>query len=86
MDRFAELLADENNASIKVVRFSGYDKTKMLFRNEYVKDNFVQGRSFTNLTVLNEEAFRWCEAKNRQETRGKGWTVSAMRQEDRSTP
>jgi len=31
----AELLADENNTSIKVVRFSGYDKTKMLSRNEY---------------------------------------------------
>ncbi len=31
----AELLADENSASIKVVRFSGYDKTKMLSRNEY---------------------------------------------------
>lgn len=31
----AELLADENNVSIKVVRFSGLDKTKMLFRNEY---------------------------------------------------
>lgn len=31
----AELLADENNASIKVVRFSGYDKTKMVSRNEY---------------------------------------------------
>lgn len=31
----AELLADENNASIKVVRFSGRDKTKMLSRNEY---------------------------------------------------
>lgn len=31
----AELLADENNTSIKVVRFSGTDKTKMLSRNEY---------------------------------------------------
>ncbi len=31
----AELLADENNVSIKVVRFSGLDKTKMLSRNEY---------------------------------------------------
>jgi len=31
----AELLADENNESIKVVRFSGRDKTKMLSRNEY---------------------------------------------------
>ena len=31
----AELLADENNTSIKVVRFTGADKTKMLSRNEY---------------------------------------------------
>ena len=31
----AQLLADENDISIKVVRFSGYDKTKMLSRNEY---------------------------------------------------
>jgi ATP-dependent DNA helicase RecG len=31
----AELLADENNTSIKVVRFSGLDKKKMLSRNEY---------------------------------------------------
>lgn len=31
----AQLLADENDTSIKVVRFSGYDKTKMLSRNEY---------------------------------------------------
>ena len=31
----AELLADENNTSIKVVRFTGTDKTKMLSRNEY---------------------------------------------------
>lgn len=39
----------------------------------YVKDNFIQGRSFTNLTDLNEAAFRWCMAKNSQETRGKGY-------------
>ncbi len=31
----AELLSDVNETSIKVVRFSGIDKTKMLFRNEY---------------------------------------------------
>ena len=31
----AELLSDDNNTSIKVVRFSGTDKTKMLSRNEY---------------------------------------------------
>lgn len=39
----------------------------------YVKGNFIQGRSFTNLTVLNDEAFRWCEARNALETRGKGY-------------
>ena len=31
----AQLLADENDISIKVVRFSGRDKTKMISRNEY---------------------------------------------------
>lgn len=31
----AELLSDNNNASIKVVRFAGIDKTKMISRNEY---------------------------------------------------
>jgi len=31
----AELLADENNTSIKVVRFEGTDKQKMISRNEY---------------------------------------------------
>ena len=31
----ANLLADENDISIKVVRFNGLDKTKMILRNEY---------------------------------------------------
>ena len=31
----AQLLADENDISVKVVRFSGKDKTKMISRNEY---------------------------------------------------
>ena len=31
----AQLLADENDISIKVVRFSGLNKTRMLSRNEY---------------------------------------------------
>jgi len=39
----------------------------------YVKDNFVQGRGFTSLTDLNNEARRWCETKNALETRGKGY-------------
>ena len=29
----------------------------------YVKENFLAGRSFTELTRLNEEALRWCEAQ-----------------------
>ena len=29
----------------------------------YVKENFLAGRSFTELTKLNEEALRWCEAQ-----------------------
>lgn len=39
----------------------------------YVKENFVQGRSFTNLTDLNNEAARWCSKRNQLETRGKGY-------------
>lgn len=31
----ADILADNNNCSMKVVRFAGRDKTKMLLRNEY---------------------------------------------------
>jgi len=31
----AELLADENDLSIKVARFDGSDKSKILQRNEY---------------------------------------------------
>ena len=31
----AEILADNNDLSIKVVRFKGIDKTELLFRNEY---------------------------------------------------
>lgn len=43
----ANLLADENDVSIKVVRFSGKDKTNMLSRNEY---------GFTCLLVAMEKA------------------------------
>lgn len=31
----------------------------------FVKDNFLAGREFTELTDLNYEAMRWCESQNR---------------------
>lgn len=31
----ADILSDNNNYSIKVVRFAGFDKTNLLYRNEY---------------------------------------------------
>ena len=30
----------------------------------YVKENFIQGREFINVSDLNHEAFRWCMEKN----------------------
>ena len=48
----AELLADENNASIKVVRFSGLDKTKMLSRNEYGYKCLVSAMQEANAYVV----------------------------------
>ena len=30
----------------------------------YVKENFIQGREFLNVSELNAEAFRWCMEKN----------------------
>lgn len=35
----------------------------------YVKGNFIQGRTFTNLTDLNRAALDWCHEKNSQVTR-----------------
>jgi Transposase and inactivated derivatives len=38
----------------------------------YIKDNFIVGRTFINLTEINRAAREWCYAKNCQETRGTG--------------
>ena len=67
----AELLADENNTSIKVVRFSGLDKSKMISRNEYgykclisameEADNYVLSLNETRIDV--ESSLRRKETK-----------------------
>lgn len=48
----AELLADENNTSIKVVRFSGTDKSKMVSRNEYGYKCLISAMKEANDYVL----------------------------------
>lgn len=42
-------------------------KSERLVR--YVKDNFIQGRSFMNITDLNVQAAEWCHEKNDRQTR-----------------
>ena len=59
----------KNNAALSV-------NTELV---RYVKNNFIQGRNFTNFTILNREAFRWGSIKNRQETRGKGYIPAFYR-------
>jgi len=60
-NELANLLSDNNDYSIKVVRFAGTDKTKMIFRNEYgykcliyaMNDalNFVNGLNETRVNL-----------------------------------
>ena len=38
----------------------------------FVKDNFVQGRSFVNITDLNEQVLSWCMTKNMEVQQGLG--------------
>lgn len=51
----ANLLADENDISIKVVRFSGLDKTNMISRNEF---------GYTNLLVAMKKASDYVKSLN----------------------
>lgn len=48
----AELLADENNTSIKVVRFAGVDKTNMVSRNEFGYKCLLSAMKEANSYVL----------------------------------
>lgn len=67
----AELLADENNTSIKVVRFSGLDKTKMLSRNEYGYKCLITAMKEANNYVisLNETRVNIESSLERKETK-----------------
>lgn len=38
----------------------------------YVKDNFIQGKNFINVTDLNQKALEWCESENRKLQKGLG--------------
>lgn len=39
----------------------------------YVKDNFIPGRKFMNITELNKEALEWCMEKNNRITRSRDY-------------
>lgn len=67
----ANLLADENDVSIKVVRFAGVDKQKMIFRNEYGYTCLLQSMKAANDFVLslNETRTDVFSALERRETR-----------------
>ena len=49
----------------------------MLFRSvewlvQYVKGNFIPGRTFTDLSDLNRQALQWCDRINSKENRSTG--------------
>ena len=66
----ANLLADENDISIKVVRFEGKDKLKMVSRNEFgFKCLFLAMKQALNFTLsLNETRVDIEPALERKET------------------
>lgn len=39
----------------------------------FVKENFIQGRSFMNVTDLNEQALKWCHKENSRMQKGLGF-------------
>ena len=67
----ANLLSDNNEASIKVVRFSGRDKTKMVMRNEYGYKCLISAMAEANDYVLslNETRVDIESGLERKETR-----------------
>ena len=54
-NKMANLLADENDVSIKVATFNGSDKTEFVKRNEY---------GFQCLLIAMEKAMNYCDAIN----------------------
>jgi len=67
----AELLADRNNCSIKVVIFGGTDKQDMLVRNEYGYKCMLiaMNQAFTYLQSLNETRIEEKEGMQRKQTK-----------------
>lgn len=67
----AELLADSNNISIKVVRFSGRDKTRMVSRNEYGFQCMLiaMRQAYDYVVSLNETRVNLDSDMERKETR-----------------
>ena len=67
----ANLLADENDISIKVVRFEGKDKLKMISRNEYGYKCLIQAMKQANDYVdsLNETRVDITSSIDRKETK-----------------
>lgn len=55
-NQLAEMVADINNISVKVVRFQGYDKSKMIFLNEFGNQNILLAMKEAQnyVTSLNE--------------------------------
>ena len=48
----------------------------------FVKDNFIQGRRFINVTDLNEQALRWCVGCNSSLQKGLGTVPEAVHAEE----
>lgn len=67
----AELLADTNNCSIKVVTFKGRDKQKMLTRNEYGYKCMIlaMNQAYTYVQSLNETRVDAKEGMQRRQTK-----------------
>jgi len=66
-DDFQHLL-DFNTDLCKVAHPFTKGKVERLVR--YVKDNFINGRTFLNVTELNTEALKWCIEKNKNPIAG----------------
>lgn len=66
----AELLADNNDCSIKVVRFKGKDKSEMLSRNEYGYKCLIiaMKQAFEYVSALNEVKVNLEKGMEREET------------------
>lgn len=70
-NKLAELLADENDISIKVVRFRGQDKSEMLSRDEYGEQCLLTAmkNAYEHVSAMNETRVQMDQGMERKETR-----------------